>query len=260
MRLPKISIITISYNSQNTIERTIQSVLSQNYENLEYIIIDGKSTDCTMKIIEKYIDRVDILISEKDNGISDAFNKGIMLCTGDIIGIINSDDYLEPNALMNLASAYNDNIDVYRCNIFICNPDTGFKCREIPSMKFNIIPFFIHVSHQGTFVKRSTYNLYGMFDVSFRYMMDLDFLTRCYKEGAIFKYVNIDVATFNTGGVTNDILSKKRKEILLFIRKNGGNKCYFLIYYYYLIIISLIKKLLDSFGKDLKLKMRYKIK
>lgn len=96
---PKISLITISYNSKKHIEDTILSVTTQNYDNYEYIIIDGASTDGTLDIINKYQDKITTIITEPDKGISDAFNKGIRLCTGDIIGIINSDDILLPGAL-----------------------------------------------------------------------------------------------------------------------------------------------------------------
>jgi glycosyltransferase involved in cell wall biosynthesis len=91
----KISIITASFNSAKTIEQTIQSVFSQHYPNVEYIIIDGASQDETLSIIEKYRDKISIFISEKDNGIYNAMNKGLKLATGDIIGILNSDDFMK---------------------------------------------------------------------------------------------------------------------------------------------------------------------
>jgi dsRNA-specific ribonuclease len=102
----KISIITISYNSEKTIESTITSVINQPKNNLEYIIVDGVSTDGTLDIIEKYKDERFKVVSEKDNGISDAFNKGINLSTGDVIGIINSDDMLTENALSVVENAF----------------------------------------------------------------------------------------------------------------------------------------------------------
>ena len=94
--LPKISIVTITFNSEHTVEETIKSVISQDYPNLEYIIIDGASKDGTLAVVDKYRGKIAKVISEPDNGISDAFNKGIRHSTGDIIGIINSDDVLLP--------------------------------------------------------------------------------------------------------------------------------------------------------------------
>src|SRR5690606_21943972 len=88
----KVSVITVAYNSADTIEQCIQSVLDQDYPDLELIIVDGKSTDGTMKIITKYSDKIASVISEPDNGIYDAMNKGLSICTGDVVGILNSDD------------------------------------------------------------------------------------------------------------------------------------------------------------------------
>ena len=100
---PKISIITISFNSDKTLEDTINSVISQDYPNLEYLIVDGGSKDRTLDIVDKYRDKIDVVVSEPDKGISDAFNKGIQLATGEIIGIINSDDLLMPGALQEIS-------------------------------------------------------------------------------------------------------------------------------------------------------------
>lgn len=108
---PKISIVTPSYNQGQFIEETILSIISQNYPNLEYIIIDGGSTDNTVEIIKKYENHLKYWVSEADKGQADAINKGLQHCTGDIFNWINSDDYLEPNSLFTIANAYNPVID-----------------------------------------------------------------------------------------------------------------------------------------------------
>ncbi len=108
---PKVTIITVAYNAQATIEATILSVLAQSYKSLEYIIIDGGSTDGTLQIIKKYEDKISKYISEPDKGIADGFNKGIALATGDWIGMINADDQYTPNAvevMMNNISKHDD--------------------------------------------------------------------------------------------------------------------------------------------------------
>ena len=155
----KISIITVTYNSEKTINDTIQSVLTQSYSNIEYIIIDGKSNDSTLEIIKEYLPLFNgrlKYISEKDSGIYDAMNKGIKLASGDIIGIINSDDfYKSNNVIATVANAFNDNsIDVVFGNIQFVNPNNvtrivrkysgkGFR----PWMfRWGIIPF-LHESH-----------------------------------------------------------------------------------------------------------------
>ena len=96
---PLISVITVSLNSEKTIEKAIQSVLNQNYDNVEFIIIDGKSSDQTLEIIKKFESSIDLWISEKDTGIYNAINKGLKICSGDIIGILNSDDEYTKDAL-----------------------------------------------------------------------------------------------------------------------------------------------------------------
>ena len=256
----KISIITITYNSEKTVEETIRSVLNQDYENIEYVIIDGGSTDSTLDIVNNYRDRIACVISEKDKGISDAFNKGIQNATGELIGIINSDDVLLPNALSKVASYYDPLTEVYRGNTIVWNAKTQYKCREIPSMKFPVVPYFIHVSHQGTFITRKAYSKYGLFDLNFRYAMDLELLCRFYRSGSKFKYMDVDVALFRVegDGVTSDSLSKKKEELKYLVVKNGGSSFQAWLYYANLKCIDCIKKILNIFGEDFKRKLRYR--
>lgn len=222
---PKITIITISYNSENTIERTIKSVINQNYDNLEYIIIDGGSSDNTLNIIKKYSDYITKWVSEKDEGISDAFNKGISFATGDVIGIINSDDGLEPGALNKLASCYETDVDVYRGNILFWNEESNKKIREIPSMKLNYSGLGLRFCHQGTFVSRKAYYTYGVFNKDYKYNMDYDLLIRFQNNGAKFKYIDFDMAYFTMKGITfSEFTKSQREEWEKIIATNGGTK------------------------------------
>ena len=110
----KVSIITVVKNNEDKIEKCINSVINQSYKDIEYIIIDGNSSDNTKSIIQKYKNQIDILLSEKDNGIWDAMNKGINLATGDIIGFLNSDDVYYPNALQTVVDYFkNKQIDFF---------------------------------------------------------------------------------------------------------------------------------------------------
>lgn len=222
---PTISIITVSFNSEKTIERTIKSVLGQGYSNLEYIIVDGDSTDNTCNIIKKYDDVVDRWISEPDEGISDAFNKGIRMATGEIIGLINSDDGLEPGALKELANNYDADVDIYRGNIFFWNEKTGKKVREVPSMQIGYYGRGVNVCHQGTFISKKAYLQYGLFNEQYKYGMDYDLLLRFYLAGAKLKYINYDMAYFTMNGITFDsgASAERRKEVEIIIRSNGGN-------------------------------------
>ena len=258
MEKPKISIVTICYNSASTIEETIQSVLSQDYPLLDYVIIDGGSTDGTMQIVEKYRPQLGYVCSEKDRGISDAFNKGVAHSVGDVIGIINSDDILLPGALAAIAAAYDGQTDAYRGNVIVANKETGFRGREIPSMTFPLAPFVTHVAHQGTFVSKKAYDRWGSYDIKFRYMMDYDFMTRIYRGGALFKYVDFDIAEFRLGGVSETPISKKRYDIEHVVLNNGGSTLRARYFYYYMYTFDLCKRIFTKcFGLDRLKRLHY---
>lgn len=259
MQKPKISIVTITYNCEKTLEETILSVISQQYDNLEYIIVDGLSTDNTLSIINKYKSHINAFISEKDNGISDAFNKGIKISTGDLIGILNSDDVMMPNALNEIAKHYDGETEVYRGHTMIWNAETGMIFREIPSMRFPLIPINIKCSHQGTFVTPEAYKKYGLYRTDIKHPMDLELLRRFYRLGAKMKYMDVDVAKFRMGGVTGTPMVQKKQEYKNIVLFNGGNEFQASLYYAYLRTIDIIKKILTAIGgEDLKRSLRYK--
>lgn len=209
---PKISIITITYNSEKTLEDTIKTIQMQEYPNLEYIIVDGGSVDNTLKIVKKYEGSVvSKWISEKDNGIADAFNKGIRLATGEIIGIINSDDGLCEGALNRLAEEYEPDVDVYRGNVLLWNKETNKRIVEIPSMHIPYTGLKVNISHQGTFVRKDAYDRYGVFNIEYKYSMDLDLLMRFERLGAKFKYIDYTMAYFTMGGLTFTKYTKERR-------------------------------------------------
>ena len=150
----KISLITVSYNSVNTIEQTIKSVINQTYSNIEYIIVDGMSTDGTLDIIKKYDDFINKKVVEIDNGIYDAMNKGISLCTGDIIGILNSDDfYYDKYVLENIISTFksSDVDSVYTDLVYVDKFDTNKIRRYWKSSEYNKSNFFIWMDATTSF-------------------------------------------------------------------------------------------------------------
>lgn len=199
-----VSIITVCYNSEKTIRRTIESVYKQTYENIEYIIIDGNSTDSTMQIVNEYKpifgERLKV-VSEPDKGIYDAMNKGINLSNGTIIGIINSDDYYEKNAVELVVR--NMSSEKYQ---FIYG-----MLRFIRDNKVNYIslvtPNFLELrpmNHPSCFVSKAIYEDYGMFDLQYKYAADYDF---CYRLKNIQEIKFIPVyeilANFTEGGASS---------------------------------------------------------
>ncbi|MBQ7634564.1 MAG: glycosyltransferase [Bacteroidaceae bacterium] len=258
MAIPRISVITACYNSAGTIREALQSVVSQAYPALDLIVIDGGSTDGTLQIIEEFKDNISVLVSESDKGISDAFNKGIANASGDLIGILNSDDVMLPGALDAIAQAYDEHTDVYRGNMLLWNDKTGQRVREHPSLHFPKVPLIIHVCHGGTFVTHRAYTEHGTYDTRMKFVMDLDLLTRYSRAGLTFKTVDADIEAFRIGGVTNTPLSAKKEELRYFIKKNGGTYFHFLLYYGGLRLQDMVKRVLDLFDEDFKRKIRYR--
>jgi len=203
----KVSIITVCYNSELTIERTIKSVLNQTYKNIEYIIVDGKSSDNTVAIAEKYTDEFDgrmTIISEKDNGIYDAMNKGIKNSSGCIIGIINSDDYYEDNAVEIIVENYKNNISeklaIYYGGTAMVKDGTvsrvTYSNHELLEKKM--------ITHPSCFVTRAVYDEIGVFDLRYSCVADYDFMLRAKRSGKVtFIPVKSVVANFTLGGMSS---------------------------------------------------------
>ena len=258
MKQPLISVITICYNSEACIEGTIRSVLAQDYPHIDYVIIDGGSKDRTLDIVARYRDRLGYFVSEPDEGISDAFNKGIAAAKGDLIVMINSDDILLPGALTSVARAYDGCTDVYRGNVIVANADTDYRGREVPSMRFPLAPLTIRCAHQGTFITPDAYRRYGLYDKKFRYMMDYDLLTRFYQRGATFKYVDADIAEFRLGGVSGAWSYRKRYDIMHVVTNNGGSQLRAVWYYIYMVSFDLTKRLVIAlFGINSLKRLHY---
>ena len=190
----KFSIITVCFNAEKTIERTINSICSQNYKNYEYLIVDGKSTDNTVSIVEKYAEQNNNIkvISEKDRGIYDAMNNGIILSRVELILFINADDWLEDNILNTLSQFMesNNDIDCMYGNINRILDDKRI-IHSVPSnnIKHDMIkgmPMF----HQGMVVKKDVYKSLGMFDLKFKIAGEWDFVCRLIKSNYKLKYID----------------------------------------------------------------------
>ena len=237
MEKNKISIITVVKNSSNTIEKTIKSVLAQEYKNLEYIIIDGGSTDGTLEIIKEYKKNISIFLTEKDNGIWDAMNKGIKHATGDIIGFLNADDFYYPNALKTINKYFENNeID------FLFGSVKKYKLLYGYYPKIIKWSFGFYTSHSvGFFIKTKKHKEVGFYDLSFL-SADLDFFYKMiinYKLKGVSTKKNEVIGEFSKGGFSSRINYINHLQDLNNIRiKNGQNK-YFV---YFLFLIKILKK------------------
>lgn len=214
MYLIKFSIITISYNSERSIERTIKSVLNQSYPNIEYVIVDGASKDNTLNIVKRYEPLFNgrlIWKSEPDKGIYDAMNKGIRMATGDIIGIVNSDDWLEVDAIDAVAKAIEDNgneRNTLYCGDIVFHYNNGEKKRLDANISLfkKQAPLYIMtgIRHPATFVPRSVYDKIGLFNDKMKLSADQDFILRCYFQGVNFYHVNNVLSNMAAGGLSTD--------------------------------------------------------
>ena len=201
---PLISIITVVYNGEKFLEETIESVISQSYANVEYIIIDGGSTDGTIDIIKKYEDKIDYWASEKDNGIYEAMNKGIELATGKWINFMNSgDSFYDNNILQNIFTKESlEEVDIIYGNIQVVYPGTN-KTRVVKAGKLENLSRGSQFSHQSSFILSSLQKKYP-YNLSNRIGADFEFYYNQYIKGKCFKYINITVAKYSAGGLSDN--------------------------------------------------------
>ena len=206
----KVSVITVCYNSREYIGKAIESVLNQSYKNIEYIIIDGGSTDETINIVkesENIFNGKLKWISEPDNGIYDAMNKGITLATGDIIGILNSDDWYENDAVETMVEHFSkdENIDIVHGKVNIVD-FSGKFIREM-YLKENAYDFkyseFMPIFHPTAFVKRDVYTNIGLFNTKYKIAADYDFILRGINNKLHIAFVNKVITNFRDSGISS---------------------------------------------------------
>ena len=213
---PLVSIITVVYNGEKYLEETIQSVINQTYDNVEYIIIDGGSTDGTVDIIKKYEDRIDYWVSEKDKGISDAFNKGVKVANGDYINFQgDGDGFYSSDSLEKVFSGINPKEDIF-VSAKIQRIDEGgkeiFVSKQAKSFDKKSLLFRMSMPHQGLFTHRSYFEKYGLFDVENTFCMDYEHLLRSYHEFPKVVIKNVIAARWRADGLGNGRILEIFKE------------------------------------------------
>ena len=242
----KISIITVTYNRALTLSDTIQSVLNQTYNNIEYIIIDGLSNDNTLDIIKKYEpDFTGKLkwVSENDNGFYDALNKGIKMATGDIVGILNSDDFFTSSDVIKRVSQEfeKSSIDAIYGDVHYVNPNNLKKIVRYYSSKIfkpSLMRIGLMPAHPTFYVKRSCFEKIGLYNNNYMISADFDLLLRfIFIHKIMTKYIPMDMVTMRIGGVSTGGCKRRAqimKEHLRCLRKNGVKSNVFLLSVRYL--------------------------
>lgn len=219
----KVSIITITYNSESTLVETIDSVLNQTYKDIEYIIIDGASTDDTGSIVHSYKDKITKFVSEKDNGLYDALNKGIAMATGDVIGILHSDDfYINHHTIENVVNTFKTHHAeaVYADLFYVDKDDTSKVHRKWKSGLYKH-GMFMHgwmPPHPTFFVKRSVYKKYGSFNLDLVSAADYELMLRfIHKHKIKLAYLPEFIIKMRVGGKSNVSIKNR-------IRANNEDK------------------------------------
>lgn len=222
----KISIITVCYNALDTIEETINSVVNQEYSNIEYIVVDGMSTDGTIDIIKKYGDKIDLQIIENDRGIYDAINKGVDAATGDIVGILHSDDILtSQNTIGEIADEFlqDASLDALFCSVSLFrSTDSKMVTRTVRANFFRpfMLRFGLMPPHPGMYLKNDVYQFVGKYNERWAIAADFDFLVRFFKCGFKYKLYDLNAVLMRVGGIStsgmrsNSIITREMRESL----------------------------------------------
>lgn len=249
-----ISIITVTYNSAETLERTIKSVFSQTFKDIEYCIIDGGSTEATLDIIGKYAKEYPEhikWISEKDRGIYDAMNKGVKLCTGDVIGILNSDDFFtSDDVLQHIADTFTRHpaSEAVYGDVHFVSPDNLEKSiRYYSGYLFRpaLTRFGFIAPHPSFYIRKEIFEKYGHYNTTFKISGDFDLITRfCTIHHIKTQYINLDMVTMRTGGASTQNLKARidgARETLTACRNMGIYTNFIMISFKYILkVISAI--------------------
>jgi glycosyltransferase involved in cell wall biosynthesis len=243
--MPLITIITVVYNGEKTLERTIKSVINQTYPNIEYIIIDGASTDGTVDIIKKHENHIDYWCSEPDKGIYDAMNKGIEKSSGELIGIINSDDWYEPDAINAIADRYIEKkeIGIYHGQMKRINAGKGLLLKD-KNPRLLVRGMIIH--HPACFVHRLVYEKIGYFNTNYKIAADYDFLLRAYLNSIPFVFLTVILANMSFGGFSSINYIAGWKEEKTILVAHGFSPLYAWFFFFYKVLKRMASHILTG--------------
>ncbi|ABL02605.1 glycosyl transferase, family 2 [Candidatus Ruthia magnifica str. Cm (Calyptogena magnifica)] len=239
---PLITVVTVVFNGDKFLEETIKSVIKQTYGNIEYIIIDGGSTDRTVDIIKKYEDKIAYWVSEKDDGIADAFNKGVMAAKGEYINFQgDSDGFYSTCALEKVFNNVNTKEDVLisaKVQRVDINGKELYVSKHVSNFNKKSLLFRMSIPHQGLFTHKSYFEKYGLFDVNNVFCMDYEHLLRSYHHFPKVLTKNIIVARWRADGLNNDRILEIFKE---YCQIKNNNKVASNLFLYFIKYWSLLK-------------------
>ena len=241
--LPLVSIVTIVYNGEKYIEQTINSVFGQSYKRIEYIIVDGGSKDNTVSIIKKYESKLAFWISEPDKGIADAFNKGLKRATGSIIGLINADDWYEPDAIEKVVNNI-DGSDIAYGNLKLWR---NGKVDFILEGDHSHLKDEMTMNHPTVFVRKEVYEKFGYFNNHYRCAMDYELMLRFRMNDCSFKHIPFVIANMRWDGVSDTQWLLGCKETLLIKNKYlPKRKALNRIYFYKHVLANALPRVLSK--------------
>lgn len=221
---PLISIITVVYNGEKFLAQTIQSVLDQTYSNIEYIIVDGGSTDGTLGIIKEYERNISYWVSEPDKGLYDAMNKGIRLAKGEIIGMINSDDWFEPEAvqfIVDTALKFPDK-KIFHGDRYDVLEDGSKRVKPFHPSKFKFIYYGMTYNHPSMFVHRDIYKMM-QYNTSLKALSDYEFVLKNFlNHPEVLKYIQKSYVNYRLDGLSGTMSTKKILKEGYIARRNAG--------------------------------------
>jgi glycosyltransferase involved in cell wall biosynthesis len=247
---PLISIITVVYNSGDLIERTLQSVFNQDFGSYEHVIVDGKSNDETLDIISKYKNRVGTLISEPDEGLYDAMNKGIDASKGKYVYFLNAGDVFNTNHVLNeVASLMDEDPDIVYGDTLLMDENGEAKMfrrlRPPKQLSWQKLKHGMLVCHQAFFVKK---DIAGYYDLNYQYSADYDWMIRCLKKSRAIQNSHLIIAKFLIGGLTKSKRKRALKERFLIMANHYGilvtvsMHVFFIIRYFYTFFIQIFRR------------------